>query len=48
MKNTTLIRALALSAAFSTGGAFAAELNVVCSNGQDWCDLMAGNPKIDV
>jgi iron(III) transport system substrate-binding protein len=43
MKKTTLISALALSAALSTGGAFAAELNVVCSNEQDWCDLMAGN-----
>jgi len=43
MKKTTLISALALSAALSAGGAFAAELNVVCSNEQDWCDLMAGN-----
>ena len=43
MKKTTLISALALSAALSAGGAFAGELNVVCSNEQDWCDLMAGN-----
>ncbi|WP_457650197.1 ABC transporter substrate-binding protein [Profundibacter sp.] len=43
MKKTTFISALALSAALSAGGAFAAELNVVCSNEQDWCDLMAGN-----
>ncbi|AXX97317.1 ABC transporter substrate-binding protein [Profundibacter amoris] len=43
MKKKTLISALALSAALSTGSAFAAELNVVCSNEQDWCDLMAGN-----
>jgi len=43
MKKTTLISALALSAALSAGSAYAGELNVVCSNEQDWCDLMAGN-----
>ncbi len=43
MKKKTLISALAISAALSAGGTFAAELNVVCSNEQDWCDLMAGN-----
>ncbi len=43
MKKTTLISALALTAALSAGGAYAGELNVVCSNEQDWCDLMAGN-----
>lgn len=41
MKRTTILSAAALAAVFSTGSAFAGELNVVCSNEQDWCDLMA-------
>ena len=42
MKKTTVISAVAFAAIFSAGSAFAGELNVVCSNEQDWCDLMAG------
>ncbi|MCK4713357.1 MAG: iron ABC transporter substrate-binding protein, partial [Marinosulfonomonas sp.] len=41
MKKTTILSAAALAAVFSAGSAFAGELNVVCSNEQDWCDLMA-------
>jgi len=41
MKRSTILSAAALAALFSTGSAFAGELNVVCSNEQDWCDLMA-------
>ena len=44
---TTLISALALSAAMAAGTAHAQSLNVVCSNEQAWCDLMAQNFKID-
>jgi iron(III) transport system substrate-binding protein len=43
MKKTTVLSTFALAAVFSAGTAFAGELNVVCSNEQDWCDLMAGN-----
>ena len=43
MKKTTVLSAVAMAAVFSTGSAFAGELNVVCSNEQDWCDLMASN-----
>ena len=41
MKRITILSAAALAAVVSTGSAFAGELNVVCSNEQDWCDLMA-------
>lgn len=41
------ISALALAAAFAAQGAQAEELNVVCSNEQAWCDLMAQNFKAD-
>ncbi len=43
MKNKTLLSAIALSAVLSAGSVYAGELNVVCSNEQDWCDLMASN-----
>ncbi len=43
MKKTTVLSAVAMAAVFSTSSAFAGELNVVCSNEQDWCDLMASN-----
>ena len=46
MKKFTL-SALALASAMAASGAYAAELNVVCSNEQTWCDLMAENFKID-
>jgi iron(III) transport system substrate-binding protein len=41
------ISALALAAAMAAGGVSAQTLNVVCSNEQAWCDLMAQNFKID-
>ncbi len=43
MKKKTLLSAVALTAVLSAGSVYAGELNVVCSNEQDWCDLMAGN-----
>lgn len=41
------ISALALGAALAAGSAMSQTLNVVCSNEQVWCDLMAQNFKID-
>lgn len=41
------ISALALGAALATSTASAQTLNVVCSNEQAWCDLMAQNFRID-
>lgn len=46
MKYVT-ISAIALTAAMSAAAAQAEELNVVCSNEQTWCDLMAQNFQID-
>lgn len=46
MKHYT-ISALALAAVMTAGAAQAQSLNVVCSNEQAWCDLMAQNFKID-
>jgi len=43
----SMISALALGAAMAAGAASAQSLNVVCSNEQAWCDLMAQNFKID-
>ncbi len=45
--NVSMISALALGAAMAAGAAQAQSLNVVCSNEQAWCDLMAQNFKID-
>ena len=42
-----VISALALTAVMAAGAASAQSLNVVCSNEQSWCDLMAQNFKID-
>lgn len=42
-----MISALALGAVMAAGAASAQSLNVVCSNEQAWCDLMAQNFKID-
>lgn len=47
MKHHLTVSALALVAAFSASAAAAEQLNVVCSNEQAWCDLMAQNFKID-
>jgi iron(III) transport system substrate-binding protein len=44
---TSMISALALAAVMAGGAASAQSLNVVCSNEQAWCDLMAQNFKID-
>ncbi len=41
------VSAIALAAGISVSAAGAATLNVVCSNEQVWCDLMAQNFKID-
>ncbi|SNT76161.1 ABC transporter substrate-binding protein [Paracoccus seriniphilus] len=41
------ISALALAAGLAASAAAAEELNVVCSNEQTWCDLMAQNFQID-
>jgi len=46
MKKLT-ISALALAASLAATGTVAQTLNVVCSNEQAWCDLMAQNFKID-
>ncbi len=43
MKKSTLMSAVAFTAVLAGGVATAGELNVVCSNEQDWCDLMASN-----
>lgn len=40
MKKTTLIGAAVFAAVMGSAQAQAGELNVVCSNEQDWCDLM--------
>lgn len=45
--NHYTISALALATAMAAGAAQAQSLNVVCSNEQAWCDLMAQNFKID-
>ncbi len=45
--NKFTISALALAAGLGATGALAETLNVVCSNEQVWCDLMAQNFKID-
>lgn len=42
-----MISALALASAMAATAAGAEELNVVCSNEQSWCDLMAQNFTID-
>ncbi|KSV72169.1 iron ABC transporter substrate-binding protein [Sinorhizobium sp. Sb3] len=44
---TVLAGAVALMALVSAHSAMADQLNVVCSNEQPWCDLMAQNFKID-
>lgn len=44
---TFAISALALAAGLAASAAAAEELNVVCSNEQTWCDLMAQNFQID-
>ena len=41
------ISAIALASAMAASAAGAEELNVVCSNEQSWCDLMAQNFNID-
>lgn len=41
MEILPLFSAATLVAMLSTGAAFSGVLNVVCSNQQDWCDLMA-------
>lgn len=46
MKKLT-VSALALGIGMSASAAVAEELNVVCSNEQVWCDLMAQNFEID-
>jgi len=40
MKTTTIISAAVFAALFGGAQVQAGELNVVCSNEQDWCDLM--------
>lgn len=44
---TIALSAVALAALISAHSAKAEQLNVVCSNEQVWCDLMAENFKID-
>jgi len=43
MKKLSLISAALLTSTVLAGQASAQELNVICSNEQDWCDLMVGN-----
>ncbi len=43
VEKTSFVCMAALAAALAAGAAAAGELNVVCSNEQDWCDLMASN-----
>ncbi|HHS94040.1 MAG TPA: ABC transporter substrate-binding protein [Rhodobacterales bacterium] len=43
MTNKNFLSAVAIAASLTAGAASADELNVVCSNEQDWCDLMASN-----
>jgi iron(III) transport system substrate-binding protein len=47
MMKAFTISALALAASLAGTAGFAQSLNVVCSNEQAWCDLMAENFKID-
>lgn len=46
-KNRIHLSAIALAASLAASGAMAQQLDVVCSNEQTWCDLMAQNFKID-
>lgn len=43
MKKQSVIGAALLATTVLAGQASANDLNVICSNEQDWCDLMAGN-----
>ncbi len=43
MKKLSFIGAALLATTVLAGQAGAQELNVICSNEQDWCDLMVGN-----
>ena len=47
MKTTFKLSAIALAAGLGANAAMAETLNVVCSNEQSWCDLMAENFEID-
>ncbi len=47
MKKSITFTALALAAGLGASAAMAQTLNVVCSNEQSWCDLMAENFEID-
>ncbi|MCB1337799.1 MAG: ABC transporter substrate-binding protein [Maritimibacter sp.] len=47
MKKTLTLSVLALAASLGTSAAMAQTLNVVCSNEQAWCDLMAQNFEIE-
>ncbi len=45
--NRFTLSAIALAASLGATASFAESLNVVCSNEQAWCDLMAQNFEID-
>ncbi len=47
MNKTFTLGAVVLTAGLGTSAAMAETLNVVCSNEQSWCDLMAQNFEID-
>ena len=47
MKRTATLSVFALAAGLGASAALAETLNVVCSNEQAWCDLMAQNFEID-
>lgn len=47
MKKTVTLSVVALAASLGASSAMAQTLNVVCSNEQAWCDLMAENFEID-
>ncbi|WP_221931590.1 ABC transporter substrate-binding protein [Palleronia caenipelagi] len=47
MITKTTVSAIAVTTSLFATGAMAETLNVVCSNEQSWCDLMAQNFKID-
>ncbi|MCC5955158.1 MAG: ABC transporter substrate-binding protein [Natronohydrobacter sp.] len=47
MMKVTSVSAMALAAGLMAGAASAQSLDVVCSNEQAWCDLMAQNFRID-
>lgn len=47
MKKTLTLTAVAFAASFGASATLAETLNVVCSNEQAWCDLMAQNFEID-